>query len=231
MKFKQTLQPGRLIRRYKRFLADVELPDGRTLTVHCPNSGSMRGCLLPGSPIRISRSDNVHRKYAYALEMIMVNDVWVGINTSLTNRLVHEAFELGIIREIGRVDGIRTEVKVSDKSRLDFLLMKNEKKIYVEVKNCTLAEGEVAMFPDAVTSRGTKHLHELLALKESGSEACVLFCVQRMDAKRFSPASHIDPKYAETLAAVKELGVLVLAYQADVSPDQIQIIGSLPVAI
>ena len=225
------MQSARLIRRYKRFLADVELPEGRVLTVHCPNSGSMLGCLLPGSPVRISQSDNVRRKYAYTLEMIMVNDVWVGINTSLTNHLVHEALDLGIISEIGVVDTIRPEVKVSDKSRLDFLLTKNGKKIYVEVKNCTLAENGTAMFPDAVTVRGTKHLRELLALRESGSEACVLFCVQRMDAKRFSPASHIDPLYAETLAAVKEQGVQVLAYQADVSPEQIKVVGSLPVML
>ena len=231
MKFKHSLQTARLVRRYKRFLADVELPDGDILTVHCPNSGSMRGCLTPGSPVQISRSDNVRRKYLYTLEMIEVKGVWVGINTSLTNRLVQEAIAQEKIKEFGKVDTIRAEVKVSDKSRLDFLLTRNGKSIYVEVKNCTLAEGGIAMFPDAVTARGTKHLRELQVLKEAGHEACVLFCVQRMDAECFAPARHIDAVYAETLAAVKEQGVMVLAYQADVSPWQIEIVGSLPVML
>ena len=231
MKFKKPLQPGRLIRRYKRFLADVELPNGSTITVHCPNSGSMRGCLTPGSPVLISQSNNSRRKYAYTLEMINAKGVWVGINTSLTNHLVREALEKGLIKEIGLVDTIKAEVKVSEKSRLDFLLTRAGEKIFVEVKNCTLAEDGIAMFPDAVTSRGTKHLQELLALKQAGNEACVFFCVQRADTNRFSSADHVDPLYAETLAAVKEQGVMVLAYQAQVGPEQIRIVTPLPVLI
>ncbi len=231
MKFKQSLQAAILIRRYKRFLADVELPDGKTITVHCPNSGSMRGCNGPGLPVMLSASDNPSRKYLHTLEMIKVGKVWVGVNTTLTNILVKEAIEKERIKEIGKVDAIRTEVKVSAKSRLDLMLVKNTASIYIEVKNCTLAENGMAMFPDAVTARGKKHLLELLALKQAGHEAVIFFCVQRMDAHCFAPARHIDPLYGETLAQVHGQGVKILVYQADVQPHTIKIIRSLPIQL
>lgn len=229
--FLRPLEPAVLIKRYKRFLADVELPKGRRITVHCPNSGSMLGCSTPGSPVYISASDNPGRKYVYTLEMVRVGATWVGINTSLTNHLVREAFELGIVTEIGQVDDIRAEVKTSAHSRLDFLLSCGERRIYVEVKNCSLAEDNVAMFPDAVTRRGTKHLHELMVLKKAGYEAVVFFCVQRQDVTSFALAAHIDPVYSKALIEAKRQGVVVLAYQAEVSPRQIEIKHPLPVII
>lgn len=231
MQFNQQLQSAILLKRYKRFLADVELANGRQLTVHCPNSGSMRGCSEPGSAVMISRSDNPKRKYLHTLEMVRVGGSWVGINTGLTNHLVAEALARGIVAEIGTVDQIQREVKVSTHTRLDFLLQCGEKKIFVEAKNCTLVEGNIAMFPDAVTTRGTKHLRELLALKQAGFEAAVLFCVQRQDGNSFVPARHIDPDYGATLAQVHNQGVMVLAYAAAVCPLGIEIVGSLPVRV
>ena len=231
MEFQYQLQTGRLIRRYKRFLADVALPSGQVLTVHCPNSGSMRGCMTPGSAVMISRAENPRRKYPYTLEMIHTDGTWVGINTSRTNLLVREALLAGLIEEIGPVENIEAEVRVSARSRLDFLLSQGEHRTYVEVKNCTLVEDRWAMFPDAVTSRGTKHLQELLALREAGHRAAVLFCVQRTDAEAFRPAAHIDPLYAATLQQVNNRGVLVLAYQAEVTPKRIGIVKSLPVRL
>jgi len=231
MTFNQTLRAAILIKRYKRFLADVETEDGRLLTVHCPNSGSMRGCSTPGSEVMISRSDNPKRKYPHTLEMVKVKAGWVGINTARTNHLAAEAFAKGVVAEIGTVDHIQREVKTSSRTRLDFLLQKGARRIYVEVKNCTLVENDVAMFPDAVTVRGTKHLLELLSLKQAGFEAVVLFCVQRQDGHSFTAAHHIDPEYGDTLSLVHRHGVLVLAYEADVTPSAIEIVGRLPVAV
>jgi sugar fermentation stimulation protein A len=231
MEFDQNLLPGILVRRYKRFLADVQLQESRIITVHCPNSGSMLGCSKPGSPVMLSCSDNPRRKYSYTLELVQAGTVWVGVNTALTNRLVREALEKGVIKEFGKLDAISQEIKTSDNTRLDFLLEEKGKKIFMEVKNCSLAEDRVAMFPDAVTTRGTKHLRELAMLKAQGHKAAVFFCVQRRDTDCFIPASHIDPLYAETLAKVAADGVMVLAYQADVSPREIRIASKLPVKI
>lgn len=231
MKFDEPLRAGTLLRRYKRFLADIELPDGAILTVHCPNSGSMLGCREPGSPVLISRSANKNRKYAHTLEMIRVGPTWVGINTSLTNHLVREAIEDGVIKEFAGIDLIRPEVKVSPKSRLDFLLMQGQDTIYLEVKNCTLAEDGAAMFPDAVTVRGTKHLQELVELRRQGHRAAVFFCVQREDVEFFRPAAGIDPLYAKTLQEVAGQGVEVLAYRAVLTPAEIRVVKQLPVRL
>lgn len=231
MQFDQELQPGTLVRRYKRFLADVRLENDEVITVHCPNSGAMLGCSDPGSPVMLSRADNPKRKYPQTLEMVRSSTVWVGVNTALTNRLVREALENGGINEFGPLDAISQEIKTSANTRLDFLLEQGGKKIFLEVKNCSLAEDRVAMFPDAVTVRGTKHLRELAVLREQGHTAAVLFCVQRSDADCFIPAAHIDPLYAETLAKVAATGVMVLAYQADVSPGEIRVARGLPVKI
>lgn len=224
-------QTGLLCKRYKRFLADVLLKDGQTLTVHCPNSGSMRGCAEPGSPALISRSDNPGRKYAWTLEMVQHQGVWIGVHTGRTNHLVREALENGVIDDFGELRSITPEVKVSDKSRLDFLLEGNQGAAYLEVKNCSLAEDGIAFFPDAVTSRGAKHLHELVRLAEAGFGAAVLFCIQRSDAALCKPAAHIDPVYAETVAWAAGQGVRFLAYQAEVNPQAIAITRKIPFSI
>ena len=231
MKFKQKLQGGVLLRRYKRFLADIALPEDQVITVHCPNSGAMLGCSEPGSPVMISRSDNPARKYPHTLEMVKSGHIWVGVNTSLTNKLVREALEHGIVKEFGIPDVIVQEVKTSASTRLDFQLECEGRKIYMEVKNCSMTVEQAAMFPDAVTARGTKHLLELAELKRQGFMTAVLFCVQRGDADYFKPALHIDPLYTKSLVKVAAEGVIILAYRADVTPSGITITRKLPVRL
>lgn len=225
------VQTGTLLRRYKRFLADVRLADGTTLTVHCPNSGSMLGCSTPGSLAVISCAANPRRKYAWTLEMVRENDTWIGVNTALTNGLVREGLENGTIADFGEIAEIRPEIRVSAQSRLDFLLRAGARDIYMEVKNCSLAQDGVALFPDAVTARGTRHLLELEKLMAAGQRGALIFCVQRADAKRFAPAAAIDPVYAETLARVCDRGLTVLAYQAEVRPGMLRIARKIPVCI
>lgn len=221
-------QTGVLRQRYQRFLADVLLEDGQTLTVHCPNSGSMRDCSTPGSPVLISHSDKPTRKYAWTLEMVQAGGVWIGVHTGRTNYLVREGLENGIIDDFGTVRALTPEVKVSVGSRLDFLLETDRGRVYLEVKNCSLAENGVALFPDAVTARGTKHLHELVRLAEAGCGAAVLFCVQRSDARQCAPAARIDPVYAKTVAWAASQGVRFLAYRAEVTLRAITITRNIP---
>jgi sugar fermentation stimulation protein A len=230
MLFPSPLLPATLLRRYRRFLADVRLEDGREITVHCPNSGSMLGCGSPGSAVMLSLAINPKRKYAHTLEMVRVNEIWVGVNTGLTNSLIREALEAGLFPEVGDFETIRPEVKVG-RSRLDFRLSGAGSDCYLEIKNCSLAEHGVALFPDAVTERGTRHLRELLAMHQAGHRAAVIFCVQRGDVKSFSPAAAIDPLYAKVLAEVTGRGVLALACRAQVLPGAIRVDLRLPVRL
>lgn len=231
MKFTTPLQSAILIKRYKRFLADVKMEDGTQLTVHCPNSGSMRGCSTPGSQVFLSHSENARRKYSHTLEIIKEGTTWVGVNTMRTNHLVTEAILEGKIAELTNMDTIKAEVKTSSSTRLDLLLTKGACAIYVEIKNCSLVEDGCAMFPDAVTARGAKHLHELVDLVAQGNEGVIFFCVQRLDADHFRPAAHIDPFYAEVLKRAYQQGVIILVYQAKVSPEEICIVRSLPFSL
>ncbi len=231
MYFKNKLTPATLIRRYKRFLADVILDDGSTLTAYCPNTGSMKSCAEPGSRVYLSRSANLKRKYPFTLEMVYSGECWIGVNTGLTNQLVVEAVKAGKISELGRVETIYTEIKVSRNSRLDIMVETGGKKTYIEVKNCSLVENGIAMFPDAVTTRGTKHLLELADLVQKGHGGMILYLVQRTDAKIFKPAEYIDPEYARMLRAVSRQGVKALVYQAKVQPQGIEVIGQLPFSL
>lgn len=231
MIFESELIAATLIKRYKRFLADVRLDDGSTLTVHCPNTGTMKTCSTPSSPVKLSVSDNPKRKYPHTLEMIYENNGWIGVNTGLTNKIVAEAIENGDIDELKNVSKIRREVTVSKGSRLDLLIEQGEGKTYIEVKNCSMAIDRHAMFPDAVTTRGTKHLEELIKLQNKGYGAAIFFLIQRGDADVFSPAKHIDPCYSNTLIKAKMAGVFVLAYQANVNPDGISVKRALPVEL
>ncbi|SDP39834.1 DNA/RNA nuclease SfsA [Desulforhopalus singaporensis] len=231
MKFDTPLLRGTLVKRYKRFLADVTLDSGETITVHCPNTGTMLSCSAPGSMVGLSVSYNPKRKYPHTLEMVRVGNNWVGVNTARTNKLVAEAVEQGRIDEFQDVHRIKSEVKTSSHTRLDLQIFHGESTTYVEIKNCSLAQNHCAMFPDAVTARGTKHLQELARLCREGSRACIFFLVQRADADRFAPASHIDPVYSMELSAASAAGVMVLAYQARVSPEAINIYRQLPVEL
>jgi len=228
MQFENPLEAATLIKRYKRFLADVTTDEGKEITVHCPNSGSMRGCSTPGSRVMLSTSPNLKRKYPQTFEMVKEGDTWIGVNTMLTNKIVAEAILEGRIQELQNIDTLTREVVTSKSSRLDLLLERGKEKIYVEIKNCSLVEDGWAMFPDAVTARGTKHLNELASLVEQGHQGIIFFCIQRTDADRFRPAAHIDSLYAETLVEVSKKGVQILAYQAEVLPESIIIQKSIP---
>lgn len=231
MLFQPQLTTATLIKRYKRFLADVKLDDGTTITVHCPNTGSMLSCSTPGSRVAISTSDNPKRKYPNTLEMVMDNNTWVGVNTSLTNSLVADAILNEKIDPFKEVVSVKREVKVSNKSRLDLMVEHSLGTTYVEIKNCSLAVNGCAMFPDAVTTRGSKHLTELMQLVEDGSGGCIFMLVQRMDAERFAPADQIDSVYGETLREAVRQGVQLLVYQAEVSPAGIELVRPLPVTL
>ncbi len=228
MQFDPPLQSATLTKRYKRFLADVTTEEGREITVHCPNTGSMRGCSTPGSKVMLSTSPNPKRKYPQTLEMVREGGIWIGVNTMLTNKIVAEAILEGHIEELQSIDKLTREVTTSKSSRLDLLLERGDEKIYVEIKNCSLVEEGWAMFPDAVTARGTKHLNELASLVQQGHQGIIFFLIQRMDAEHFRPAAHIDPLYARTLAEVCKKGVQILAYQAEVGPKSIIVQKSIP---
>ena len=223
MKFTNAVYFGILKQRYKRFLADIMLDDGREITAHCANSGSMKTCDTPGWKVLVSDSQNPKRKLACTLEMIHNGTCWIGINTQTPNKLVKEAIEEGIIKELQGFPQILTEQKYGTNSRID-LLLKNERELcYVEVKNVTLVEDNYFLFPDSVTERGLKHLHDLLEMKKQGHRAVMVFVIQRSDAHIFKLAEKIDPAYARKLREVYKMGVEVLPYLADVSPDEIKI--------
>jgi len=228
MKFKPTLPIVTLVHRYKRFLVDVIDENGRTFTVHCPNTGSMLGCQAPGSAAAISYSDNSGRKYRHSLEMVRENGVWIGVNTARTNDLVAEALVAGIIDGFDASWRIRREVAVAGGSRLDFCLERDAKNVYLEIKNCSLAVDGRALFPDAATERGRRHLGVLTGLKQEGHGAGILFLVQREDAFAFSPADHIDPDYGQALRQAAAAGVRIMAYGCAVSPTGIEVVRALP---
>lgn len=231
MDFDKILTNGTLIKRYRRFLADILLADGSIITAHCPNTGTMLSCSTPDSPVCLSRSINPKRKYPFTLEMIKIGMTWVGVNTGRTNGLVVEAIEKGQIAELGAFDEIKKEVRVTDHSRLDLQIMHKDCSTFLEIKNCSLAIDGCAMFPDAVTARGTRHLQELTRLSKAGFGAGIFFLVQRMDADRFAPAAHIDPMYSKALGEAIAAGVRVLVYQARVSPTGIHVVRPLPYSL
>jgi sugar fermentation stimulation protein A len=231
MKLPIPLSAGRLIRRYQRFLADVELSDGTRVTVHCPNSGSMRGCGAPGSEVLLSSSANPARKYPFTWELVYCDGHWVGINTNRPNRLVQEGIEQGIIRELQGYSAIQPEVRYGANSRIDLLLSRAEERCYVEVKSVTLVKSGLALFPDSVTGRGQKHLRELITMAAQGHRAVNLFVVQRGDGERFAPADAIDPNYGRLLRLAAAAGVEILAYQAVATPMEIKLSRRLPICL
>jgi sugar fermentation stimulation protein A len=227
MIFPSRLIRGTLVQRYKRFLADIRLVDGKIVTVHCTNTGSMLGCMTPGSPVLISRSANLNRKLAYTWEMIRIKRAWVGINTMHPNRLVAEAVAAGAIPELSGYDIVRREVKVSAHSRLDLRLEGESGSCFVEVKNVTASFDGAAAFPDAVSERATKHLKELIRLKRRGHRAAVVFVIQRGDCDHFRPADEIDPEYGRWLRRAAKAGVEVLPYVAKVTAKSILLTGRI----
>ncbi len=216
---------GRLIKRYKRFLADIQLDSGKSVTAHCPNSGSMKVCSEPGRPVYISEADNPKRKLKFTWEIIDMGTSLVGVNTQVPNRLVAHSISKGQVPELSGYDELKREVTTSPGSRLDIGLYHKEDapSCFVEVKNCTMVTDGLAMFPDAVTTRGLKHLNELIRLKKEGHRAVIFYLIQRSDAKRFKPAAQIDPNYAEGLQAAVVAGVEALAYDVIIDLEQIRL--------
>ena len=227
------LYPGTLIKRYKRFLADLELDSGEKITAHCANPGKMLGLSAPGSRVMVSLSDNPKRKLPYSLELVEARDnepTWVGVNTALPNRVVKSCLERRLFPELGEYDSIRPEVRYGreNKSRVDFLLEGSgaEPPIYLEVKNVTWAEGRTALFPDAVTDRGQKHLRELMdAIASLKARAVLLFFINRSDCDCFAAGDRADPVYAELLREARDRGVQILPYRFEVAPQGLRYLG------
>jgi len=234
MKFEKPLVEGTLIKRYKRFLTDVKLTDGSTITASCPNTGSMAGLLNPGNRVWLSTSDSPKRKYRHTWEMLECGDLpekpMVGINTHLPNKLVAEAIEAGIISDLDGYTSLRREVKYGQNSRIDLLLeADNKPPCYVEIKNVTLLrQPNLAEFPDACTARGTKHLGELSAMVAQGARAVMFYLVQRTDAKRFSLASDIDPAYFNAYIKARSAGVETLVWSCKLDETAIELDQALP---
>lgn len=223
------LIPGTLIKRYKRFLADIRLDTGETIVAHCPNSGRMTGCSLPGRPVYISRQDSPKRKLKFTWEMIHMPDSLVGINTQVPNRLVYHAAKAGAIDALTGYDTVKREVRAGAHTRLDLMLRRNCGEVcYVEIKNSTLVENRTAFFPDAVTNRGKNHLVELQKLVGAGNRCVMFFLVQRMDADRFMPADHIDPAYGKELRSAVNNGVEILVYDVHMDLETIRLRNRLP---
>ena len=232
MLFSSPLIQGRLIRRYKRFLADIQLEGAGVVTAAVPNTGSMMGCCDAGNRVWLSESDSVTRKYRHTWELVEVGKVLIGINTGRPNALVAEAIAEGTIPELAGYAGVRREVRYGEEaSRIDIVLeAPGRKPCYVEVKNVTAAASKgIALFPDSVSDRGTRHLRELIRLKAQGLRPVQLYCVQRSDVREVRPADGIDYEYGQTLREAIAAGVEVLAYRAKVTPTEIRLEERIPV--
>ena len=223
MKFKERLLQGTLIKRYKRFFADIKYQNN-TITAHCPNSGSMMGLLKAGNKVWFSQNNNPKRKLKYTLQIIEVNKKMVGINTHLTNKIILESLKEKKIKSLINFTSIKSEVKFSDNARFDFLIYNDKDKCFLEVKNVTLVrKNSIAEFPDAITSRGTKHLNELINAKKKGYKSYILYLIQRDDCKSFKIAKDIDEEYKITYEKALNNGVKMLCYDCKLSNEEIKI--------
>lgn len=232
MKYQPRLDSGTLLKRYKRFLADVELENGEHITIHCPNTGAMTGCAEPGVKVYFSTSDNKKRKYPNTFELSSnSHGHLIGVNTAKANHIVKEAIESGLVSELKGYEQLATEVKYgSENSRIDIKLTDpNRSDCYIEIKSTTLlldADNNLGGFPDAVTTRGQKHLRELAEVVEQGDRAVLVFLVQHTGIKRVTVAAHIDPTYAEQLQKAYAAGVEILVLHTHITPDEIKVISS-----
>ena len=223
MKFKERLLQGTFDKRYKRFFVDIKY-ENRIINAHCPNSGSMMGLLNKNNKIWFSESDNPSRKLKYTLEIIEVEKNLVGINTFSSNKIVFEALGNKKISSLIKFKNIKREVKFSDKTRFDFFLSNDKEKCFLEVKNVTLLrEKKIAEFPDAVTSRGTKHLNELYKAKKEGYQSYMLYLIQRDDCDSFKIAEDIDEKYKDAFNKAIKSGVKILCYDCKLSNEEIKL--------
>ena len=224
-----TLIEGILVRRYKRFLADIQLADGSVVTAHCPNSGSIKECAEPGRKVYISYHDNPKRKLKYTWEMIDMPPSLTGVNTSIPNRLVFQSIKEERIDGLNGYDTIKSEASVESGSRLDLLLTNSkDEQCFIEVKNCTLVTDGEAYFPDAVTARGLKHLEVLEKLVSNGARCVMFYLIQRMDANVFKPADHIDPAYGQALRKAIKKGVEMMVYDVCIDLEKIKLGKPIP---
>jgi sugar fermentation stimulation protein A len=233
MMFPSPLARGRLIRRYKRFFADVALDDGGEVTAHCPNPGAMLGLNAPGLPVWLSRSGDPKRKLAHTLELVEADGGLVGVNTMHPNRLVAEALAAGLIPELAGYETTRREVNYGEASRVDFLLTSPDRPpCWLEIKNCHLSRGGgLAEFPDCVAARSSRHLRELAAMAKAGDRAVVLFVVQRADCDRFQACADLDPLFARTLDEAASEGVEVLVYACEIDEQRVALKSRIPWAV
>ncbi len=234
MQFAPALQHATLLKRYKRFLADIELADGQQLTIHCPNTGSMKNCAEPGFQVFYSDSNNPKRKYRHTWELAKDHQGhWIGINTHNANALVAEAIESGVIQEFNQIQSIQRDQKNGDESsKIDLLVTDTLGRHFIEVKSVTLLEHDgVGYFPDAVSTRGQKHLRELMSVVDAGEQAWLIFCVQHSGIDKVRPAAHIDPDYANLFKQAAAHGVNIRAYQADFSEFKVELARELTVEL
>ena len=226
------LTPGVLEKRYKRFLADVRLQDGSTITVFTPNSGSMKTCSDPDSPVMLLHDPGPDRKTQYNLEMVMSGRTWVGVNTGLANLLGAAVLDAALTGH-PQLDGFRVEKRefTWGDSRFDLKITNGRKEGFVEIKNVTYRSGDTALFPDAVTARGKKHLETLIRARAEGYIACNLYIVQRSDCTEFAPAREIDPAYSDTMLLAAEKGVIMAACMMDIRPEGIRFVQMLPISL
>ncbi|MBE9145009.1 DNA/RNA nuclease SfsA [Planktothrix mougeotii] len=231
-----SLESGVLLKRYKRFLADIQLSSGEVITAHCPNTGPMTGVCIPGNPVMVSHNSGKTRKYPYTWELIQLTSevdilnnqlTWVGINTALPNKVIHLALIERLFPELGNYSEIKKEVPygIELKSRVDFVLKGEDQAIYVEVKNTTWCKGEIALFPDTVTDRGQKHLKELIEIVRQGDRAVMLYFINRGDCTEFAPGDIADPVYGQLLRTAISEGVEILPCRFEVTPEGIQYLG------
>ena len=230
MEFKVPLQKATLVRRYKRFLSDMLLPNGTKVVAHCANSGSMLGLTEPGSEVWLSPNTNPKAKLDWRWELVRIDGQLVGINTSNPNRIVEAAIEGDEIAELRGYESIRREVRYGLNSRIDLLLEAPDKEpCFVEVKNVTLKRKDHAEFPDAVTKRGEKHLRELACMRAGGNRALMFYLVQRDDCNSFRLAADLDPAYTKTFFEARDAGVEAVCYACDISPTFIRIARQIPI--
>ncbi len=223
MKFNETLIAGQFIKRYKRFFVDVKIGNEKVVA-HCPNTGSMMGLLKKGNNVWISKSNNPKRKLKYTLQIIEDQKSKVGINTHLTNKIVFEALDKRAIKNFENLDKIQSDVKFGKNTRFDFLITEKYKKTFIEVKNVTLSrQKQIAEFPDAITTRGLKHIQQLLKAKKKGYQIYLLFVIQRNDCNKFELAKDIDPEYCELLLKAVKKKLKVLCYDCKFSPKGIKL--------
>jgi sugar fermentation stimulation protein A len=230
MNFENELISGLFVKRYKRFFVDVII-DKKIVTAHCPNTGSMQGLLIKNNKVWLTKSNEPKRKLKYTLQIIESNNSKVGVNTHLTNKIVLDALKNNKIKNFKAME-IKTEVKFGDNTRFDFLITESDSKKFIEVKNVTLSRtNKLAEFPDAVTSRGAKHINELIKAKAKGYDVYLMFVIQRHDCDRFSIAKDIDPKYADLLSDAIKKNLNILCYDCKFSPKGIKLNKQIKIKI